>query len=94
MHVLSSASAQALYCCIMGAWPTGSHPTARATAFHVPWDLPAGSATAAGGKSRDAVLSELAADIDERLAGVFDIEAVRYKYPVDYNESMNTGEQG
>ena len=40
------------------------------------------------------MLSELAADIDERLAGVFDIEAVRYKYPVDYNESMNTGEQG
>ena len=40
------------------------------------------------------MLSELAADVDERLAGVFDIEAVRYKYPVDYNESMNTGEQG
>lgn len=40
------------------------------------------------------MLSELAADVDERLTGVFDIEAVRYKYPVDYNESMNTGEQG
>ena len=39
------------------------------------------------------MLSELAADVDERLTGVFDIEAVRYKYPVDYNESMNTGEQ-
>ena len=39
------------------------------------------------------MLSELAADVDERLAGVFDIEAVRYKHPVDYNESMNTGEQ-
>ena len=37
------------------------------------------------------MLSSLAADIDLKLPGVFDIEAVRYKYPVDYNESMNTG---
>ena len=51
----------------------------------------AGSATASGGTSRDALLTTLAADIDLRLPGVFDIEAVRYKYPVDYNESMNTG---
>ena len=83
----------ALYRRILGAWPTGAYPAVRATALYVPGVLPAGSATAAGGKSRDAVLSELAADVDERLAGVFDIEAVRYKYPVDYNESMNTGEQ-
>ncbi|KAL3161683.1 hypothetical protein ABBQ38_008782 [Trebouxia sp. C0009 RCD-2024] len=49
-----------------------------------------GSATASGGTSRDSVLTSLAADIDLRLPGTFDIEAVRYKYPVDYNESMNT----
>jgi len=39
------------------------------------------------------LLTTLAADIDQRLPGTFDIEAVRYKYPVDYNESMNTGQQ-
>ncbi|KAL0050690.1 hypothetical protein WJX82_005287 [Trebouxia sp. C0006] len=49
-----------------------------------------GSATASGGTSRDSLLTTLAADIDQRLPGTFDIEAVRYKYPVDYNESMNT----
>ena len=52
-----------------------------------------GSATASGGTSRDSLLTTLAADIDQRLPGTFDIEAVRYKYPVDYNESMNTGQQ-
>ena len=51
-----------------------------------------GSATASGGTSRDSLLTGLAADIDQRLPGTFDIEAVRYKYPVDYHESMNTGE--
>ena len=39
------------------------------------------------------MLNMLAADIDMRLPSIFDIEAVRYKYPVDYNESMNTGKQ-
>ena len=39
------------------------------------------------------MLTGLAADIDQRLPGTFDIEAVRYKYPVDYHESMNTGQQ-
>ena len=52
-----------------------------------------GSATASGGTSRDSLLNMLAADIDARLPSTFDIEAVRYKYPVDYNESMNTGRQ-
>lgn len=56
------------------------------------WELlVTGSATASGGSSRDALLGSLAADIDLKLPGVFDIEAVRYKYPVDYSESMNTG---
>lgn len=36
------------------------------------------------------MLSELADDIRRRLPQPFDIEAVRYKYPVDYYESMNT----
>jgi dynein heavy chain len=49
-----------------------------------------GSASATGGQSRDEVLAELAADIQKRLPLPFDIEAARYKYPVEYYESMNT----
>ncbi|KAG1667277.1 hypothetical protein FOA52_012566 [Chlamydomonas sp. UWO 241] len=49
-----------------------------------------GSATASGGASRDEVLSDLADDIQRRVPLPFDIEAARYKYPVDYHESMNT----
>ncbi|KAK9829119.1 hypothetical protein WJX72_004004 [[Myrmecia] bisecta] len=52
--------------------------------------LTQGNATAVGGRSKDDVLMELASDIDARVPPVFDIEAARYKYPVDYNESMNT----
>jgi hypothetical protein len=36
------------------------------------------------------VLGELAADISARVPPVFVVEAARYKYPVDYYESMNT----
>ena len=36
------------------------------------------------------MLSEVAADITARVPLPFDIEAVRFKYPVDYYESMNT----
>ena len=36
------------------------------------------------------MLSELAADIQARVAAPFDVEAARYKYPVEYYESMNT----
>jgi hypothetical protein len=36
------------------------------------------------------VLGELAADISARVPPVFDVEAARFKYPVDYYESMNT----
>jgi dynein heavy chain len=43
-----------------------------------------------GGRSRDEVLGELAADISARVPPVFDVEAARLKYPVDYYESMNT----
>lgn len=49
-----------------------------------------GSASSSGGLSRDEVLAELAADIQRRVPLPFDIEAARYRYPVDYYESMNT----
>ncbi len=49
-----------------------------------------GKAGGGGGASRDSVLSDLAADIAQRLPQPFDIEAARFKYPVDYYESMNT----
>ncbi|KAG2430891.1 hypothetical protein HXX76_009864 [Chlamydomonas incerta] len=42
------------------------------------------------GAGRDALLAEVAADIMARVPQPFDIEAVRFKYPVDYFESMNT----
>ncbi len=49
-----------------------------------------GKSGGSGGASRESVLSDLAADISHRLPQPFDIEAARYKYPVDYYESMNT----
>lgn len=49
-----------------------------------------GSSGGGGDLGKDALLMELAADISRRVAQPFDIEAVRYKYPVDYYESMNT----
>lgn len=42
------------------------------------------------GQSKESVLDELAADILSRVPLPFDLEAARYKYPVDYHESMNT----
>uniref|UniRef100_A0A383V949 AAA+ ATPase domain-containing protein n=1 Tax=Tetradesmus obliquus TaxID=3088 RepID=A0A383V949_TETOB len=53
-----------------------------------------GGASGSGGgnaaASRDALLLQLAAELDGRLRAPFDIEAARYKYPVDYHESLNT----
>ena len=47
--------------------------------------------TAAGaGKSREEVIAERAAGIEERLPENFDIEAVGMQYPVMYEESYNT----
>jgi dynein heavy chain len=43
-----------------------------------------------GSSGRDAMLMELAEDISTRVPPPFDIEFVRFKYPVDYHESMNT----
>ncbi|GLI63290.1 hypothetical protein VaNZ11_006196 [Volvox africanus] len=50
----------------------------------------AGGGASGGVAARDAVLAEVAADITSRVPQPFDIEAVRFKYPVDYYESMNT----
>ncbi|KAF6265404.1 dynein heavy chain 6 [Scenedesmus sp. NREL 46B-D3] len=53
-----------------------------------------GGASGAGGGNaaagRDALLLQLAAELDGRLRAPFDIEAAHYKYPVDYHESLNT----
>ncbi|KAI8807084.1 dynein heavy chain and region D6 of dynein motor-domain-containing protein [Cladochytrium replicatum] len=43
-----------------------------------------------GGKSNDELLMEVATDILGRIPNVFDLEATSKKYPVSYNESMNT----
>uniref|UniRef100_H2ZME4 AAA+ ATPase domain-containing protein n=1 Tax=Ciona savignyi TaxID=51511 RepID=H2ZME4_CIOSA len=43
-----------------------------------------------GGKSPEEVIDELAADILTKLPPDFDLEKVMIKYPVVYNESMNT----
>ena len=49
-----------------------------------------GKSGGGGGASRDSVLADLASDIAHRLPQPFDVEAARFKYPVDYYESMNT----
>jgi len=53
--------------------------------------LTMGSASAAaGGKSREEVLMDLATSIKNKFPKPFDLEAANYKYPVDYYESMNS----
>ena len=42
------------------------------------------------GKSREEIISEQAAAIEERLPELFDIEKISMAYPVTYDESMNT----
>jgi dynein heavy chain, axonemal len=46
--------------------------------------------TSGGGKSSNEIVSELASDILKKLPPAFDIDAASAKYPVMYNESMNT----
>ncbi|XP_028831809.1 dynein heavy chain 3, axonemal isoform X2 [Denticeps clupeoides] len=46
--------------------------------------------TGAGGKSPQETVDELAQDIVSKLPAVFDVEQVVLKYPVLYEESMNT----
>jgi len=46
--------------------------------------------TGGAGGSKEAVLDDIAADTLARVPLPFDIEAARYKFPVDYHESMNT----
>jgi dynein heavy chain len=43
-----------------------------------------------GGKTRDEVISDIAALIKEKVPPVFDLDDIMQKYPTDYNESMNT----
>lgn len=45
---------------------------------------------AAGGKSFEETIGEVATDILERLPPNFDLEATEMKYPQDYFNSMNT----
>eukprot|EP00879_Flechtneria_rotunda_P017460 GHRR01018298.1.p1 GENE.GHRR01018298.1~~GHRR01018298.1.p1 ORF type:complete len:1011 (+),score=303.03 GHRR01018298.1:919-3951(+) len=47
-------------------------------------------AEAGGSSSRDTLLLQLAVELDSKLMAPFDIQAARYKYPVDYHESLNT----
>ena len=49
-----------------------------------------GNASSGGGKSKDEVLAEVAAQIRDSIPPVFDLEVANYKYPVDYYESMNS----
>ncbi|CBY32415.1 unnamed protein product [Oikopleura dioica] len=46
--------------------------------------------SAAGGISREDVVSKLASEIEEQLPPVFDLESILKNYPVMYEESMNT----
>lgn len=46
--------------------------------------------TATGGKSSQDIVEELSVDILSKLPPEFDIESVQEKYPVKYEESMNT----
>ena len=48
------------------------------------------AAAAAGGRSKEEVLGDLAAEIAGKLPHEFDLEAANFKFPVDYLESMNT----
>jgi len=45
---------------------------------------------ATGGLSRDAQIRKLAQDIEGQLPALYDVAAVKRKYPVSYSESMNT----
>ena len=47
-------------------------------------------AASGGGKSREELLDEIAADISARVPPVFNLEAVSDAYPTLYTESMNT----
>ena len=52
-----------------------------------------GSGGAGGGsgeRTRDEIVDEIAAQIQSRMPGAFDVEAVSMMYPLSYNESMNT----
>jgi dynein heavy chain, axonemal len=43
-----------------------------------------------GGLSREDIIADRAKDIQKKMPALYDIEAIQMKYPVLYNESMNT----
>ena len=49
-----------------------------------------GTSSAGSGQSPEAIVGELAADLERRLPDNFDLEVARYKFPVLYEESMNS----
>lgn len=50
----------------------------------------ANSSSSSGGKSGDEIISDLASDILNRLPQEFDIDKVSDRFPVSYQDSMNT----
>lgn len=48
------------------------------------------NAPAVGGRSQEEIIIDIAIDIARRIPPAFDIELARYKYPVRYEESMNS----
>ncbi|KAJ3342024.1 Dynein heavy chain 7, axonemal [Gonapodya sp. JEL0774] len=50
----------------------------------------AGGGSSSGGKSQDQVLSDLASDIMSKLPPEFDVAHAQKKYPIKYEDSMNT----
>jgi len=52
--------------------------------------LTMGKGESGSGKGQDELVGEVAEAISHQVPKPFDLEAANYKYPVDYNESMNT----
>jgi dynein heavy chain len=71
----------------LGSTPTASLPPSLATESILSTQARTASA---GGKNRDEILRDVSEDILRQMPGNFDQEAIQLKYPVSYQESMNT----